>query len=104
MRPVPGRALRTASDAMGRLVLSLALAFIVGRAPAMAQQVTTPPAPPADAAGGLRFDPPPVPDFMLRKPAAPLTLEEMQKQADDAARRVRTEERPAPGPVAKPQP
>ncbi len=37
------------------------------------------------------FSPPPVPEFMLRKPAKPLTLEEMQKQADEAARRARAE-------------
>jgi hypothetical protein len=43
------------------------------------------------------FSPPPVPEFMLRKPAKPLTLEEMQKQADEAARRARAEsEKPAP--------
>ena len=37
------------------------------------------------------FSPPPVPEFMLRKPEKPLTLEEMQKQADEAARRARAE-------------
>lgn len=37
------------------------------------------------------FSPPPVPEFMLRKPARPLTLEEMQKQADEAAQRARAE-------------
>ena len=37
------------------------------------------------------FSPPPVPEFMLRKPAKPLTLEEMQQQADEAARRARAE-------------
>lgn len=37
------------------------------------------------------FSPPPVPGFMLRKPAKPLTLEEMQKQADEAGRRARAE-------------
>jgi len=37
------------------------------------------------------FSPPPVPEFMLRKPAKPLTLEEMQKQADEAARHARAE-------------
>lgn len=37
------------------------------------------------------FSPPPVPDFMLRTPAKPLTLEEMQQQAEAAARRARAE-------------
>ena len=37
------------------------------------------------------FSPPPVPEFMLRKLSKPLTLEEMQKQADEAARRARAE-------------
>lgn len=47
------------------------------------------------------FSPPPVPEFMLRKPARPLTLEEMQSQADEAARRARaqSEKRPLPGKV-----
>lgn len=35
------------------------------------------------------FSPPPVPEFMLRKPAQPLTLEQMQQQADEAARMSR---------------
>ncbi len=43
---------------------------------------------------GDDFSPPPVPEFMLRKPERPLTLEEMQRQADEAARRARTPPRP----------
>lgn len=35
------------------------------------------------------FSPPPVPEFMLRQPEKPLTLEEMQQQADEAARKAR---------------
>jgi hypothetical protein len=35
------------------------------------------------------FSPPPVPEFMLHPPKKPLTLEEMKKQADDAARSAR---------------
>ena len=35
------------------------------------------------------FSPPPVPEFMLRQPEKPLTLEEMRQQADEAARRAR---------------
>lgn len=51
------------------------------------------PAPPPAGQGAAQpdFSPPPVPEFMLRKPAKPLTLEEMQKQADEAARRARAE-------------
>lgn len=32
------------------------------------------------------FNPPPVPEFMLHQPDVPLSLEEMRKQADEAAR------------------
>lgn len=51
------------------------------------------PVPPQAGQGAPQpdFSPPPVPEFMLRKPAKPLTLEEMQKQADEAARRARAE-------------
>lgn len=35
------------------------------------------------------FSPPPVPGFMLKKPERPLSLEEMQKMADEAALRAR---------------
>lgn len=46
----------------------------------------TPPKPPAT---DLKFETPPVPDFMLKKPDKPLTLEEMKRQADEAAARAR---------------
>ena len=36
-----------------------------------------------------------MPDFMLRRPDRPLTQEEMQKQADEAAARVRPPQPPA---------
>lgn len=57
------------------------------------------------------FSPPPVPEFMLRKPAKPLTLEEMQRQADEAAERARRDAgtpppgavSPAPTPAAPPE-
>ena len=35
------------------------------------------------------LSPPPVPAFMLRKPDKPLPIEEMRRQADEAAARVR---------------
>lgn len=41
------------------------------------------------------FSPPPVPEFMLRKPDTPLTLDEMRRQADEAAARVRARPSPA---------
>lgn len=64
------------------------------------------PVPPQAGRGTAQpdFSPPPVPEFMLRKPAKPLTLEEMQKQADEAARRARAERDkrpPEPKPPAK---
>ena len=64
------------------------------------------PAPPqaAPLAQQPDFSPPPVPEFMLRKPARPLTLEEMQKQADEAARRARAERQVAPPQKPQTQP
>ena len=47
------------------------------------------PAPKGKPPGQMVFEPPPVPDFMLKKPAKPLTLEEMKRQADEAAERSR---------------
>jgi hypothetical protein len=44
---------------------------------------------PAASAPPQTFEPPPVPQFMLRKPERPLTQEEMQRQADEAAARAR---------------
>jgi len=41
------------------------------------------------AAPKPRFQPPPVPGFMLQRPDKPLTREEMIRQADEAAARVR---------------
>ena len=53
------------------------------------------------AAGAVpEFAPPPVPSFMLKKPEKPLTLEEMQRQADEAARRARPAAPPMPAPPA----
>ena len=40
---------------------------------------------PKPPAKDLKFDTPPVPGFMLRKPEKPLTVEEMKRQADEAA-------------------
>lgn len=66
------------------LVLSLACAQAVYAAdPASAK--------PAQGAPQPDFSPPPVPEFMLRKPAHPLSLEEMQRQAEEAASRARAE-------------
>jgi len=43
------------------------------------------------------FSPPPVPEFMLRQPKKPLTLEEMRQQAGEAARKVRSvKDKPVP--------
>lgn len=50
----------------------------------------------------LDFSPPPVPEFMLRRPDKPLTLEEMRKQADEAARRARAERERRNPPPAQP--
>ncbi len=53
------------------------------------------------------FSPPPVPDFMLRKPDKPPSIDEMRRQADAAAARVRTQRDLPPSPPAvdvQPQP
>lgn len=42
------------------------------------------------------FAPPPVPDFMLKPQQKPLTMEEMARQAEEAAARARKETPPAP--------
>jgi hypothetical protein len=69
------------------LAVFLSLSFACARAPLAAE-----PAPqPGQGAPQPDFSPPPVPEFMLRKPAKPLTLEEMKKQADEAAQRARAE-------------
>lgn len=44
------------------------------------------------------FSPPPVPEFMLRQQEKPLTLEEMQQHAEEAARRVRPRNKPVSPP------
>jgi hypothetical protein len=63
--------------------------------PAAAQPAAAKPVPAAapeakgKPPGEMLFAPPPVPDFMLKKPEKPLTLLEQQKQADEAAERER---------------
>ena len=73
------------------------------RSPPVAQ---APAAPKAGVSPVMReFEPPPVPEFMLRKPAQPLTQEEMRRQADQAserARRARAAAKPAPAPAEPP--
>ncbi|MBI3043897.1 MAG: hypothetical protein HYY78_13850 [Betaproteobacteria bacterium] len=61
--------------------------------PSTAQRPAQPPAgkPKGKDPATVHFEPPPVPEFMLRKSAKPLTLEEMQRQADEAAERARRE-------------
>ena len=62
------------------------------KSPASELKFATPPVPgkpaaqsPKPPAKELKFDTPPVPGFMLRKPEKPLTVEEMKRQADEAA-------------------
>jgi hypothetical protein len=62
----------------------LAATLGAGSGSALADQAS-----PASAVPQLDFSPPPVPEFMLRKPDHPLTLEEMKAQADAAAERAR---------------
>ena len=73
--------------------LSLAvLAMVLGAcatSPAAPVAAPAPVAPPAAAVPEVYFAPPPVPSFMLQKPARPLTIEEMQQQADEASQRAR---------------
>lgn len=73
---------RTISLAFLCLCLAHAPALPAADPPQPAQKATSP---------QPDFSPPPVPEFMLRRPEKPITLEEMQKQADEAARRARAE-------------
>ena len=57
-------------------------------------------APKSDAPPMREFEPPPVPEFMLRKSTQPLTIEEMRRQADEASERARR----ARSPTSKPSP
>ena len=74
----------------------------VGQAGKPAAQATKVPA------TELKFETPPVPDFMLKKPEKALTIEEMKRQADEAAERSRRAREqgqassPAPGTNAGP--
>jgi len=49
------------------------------------------------------FEPPPVPAFMLRKPAQPLSLQEMDRQAEEAAARARRAREGATGALPPPE-
>ncbi|MFM9967943.1 MAG: hypothetical protein ACKVQK_06035 [Burkholderiales bacterium] len=58
-------------------------------------QATQTPTPPSvndpvkrEPVAPLQFEPPPVPEFMLRKPSQPLTMEEMQRQVDEANKKA----------------
>ena len=85
-----------------RRFLPAACVFWLCALPALeaAGQATDPPAGTAPQGTGARpegrvFQPPPVPEFMLRRPERPLTREEMQRQADEAAARARPPAPPA---------
>ena len=80
----------------------MGLVFLLAQTPARAQPAVPPSNPAGEPGAGPRFDPPPVPDFMLRKPAAPLSMEEMQRQADEAAARARPGGNPSPDPKTAP--
>jgi len=71
-----------------QLAVVLALCIGTSRAVFAAEPA---PASPVQGAPQPDFSPPPVPGFMLRKPDKPLTLEEMQRQADEASSRARAE-------------
>lgn len=73
---------------MYRRVLLFAFLCSIAGISAAADNVVKP-APSAVQVTEPDFSPPPVPEFMLRKPAQPLTLEQMKQQADEAAVRVR---------------
>jgi hypothetical protein len=86
---------------VGWLLQSLGVFLCVFHAVAAVGQTQTPPATPEQGAPARPeapryFQPPPMPDFMKRRPERPLTQEEMQKQADEAAAGVRPPIAPAP--------
>lgn len=71
---------------VGQDEVALFVADVVGRG-AMADSL--PPVSATPQSDAADFSPPPVPGFMLHQPAKPLTLDEMRRQADETARRVR---------------
>ena len=86
-------------------------AVLIPRVHVAQSAMTPPPGPggavPAGAASATmgtmpHFEPPPVPEFMLRKPAQPLTPQEMERQAEEAAARARRAREPAKGAAANP--
>jgi hypothetical protein len=77
------------SSASRQVSRSLAAFLLVPYALAFAQAEPAPIKAPPAASQPRTFDPPPVPQFMLRKPERPLTQEEMQREADEAAARAR---------------
>src|SRR5262245_45604966 len=100
---------------LAALFLSVGLVFAqtCGAAEVMKQDSTVTGQPPVEAkpaspaASGSQgkpppnvvFETPPVPEFMIKKPAKPLTIEEMQKQADEASERARRSRAAAGAPV-----
>ena len=70
------------------LLAILSLCLVHARETRAGEQTSTPP---TQDTSQPDFSPPPVPEFMLRKPEKPLTLEEMQRQADEAAQRARAQ-------------
>ena len=87
-----------------RTLLLIAALVSLGSASVQSSLAADPSPPPGQGASQLDFSPPPVPEFMLRKPAKPLTLEEMQKQADEAARRARADRQAPPPQPAETKP
>ena len=59
--------------------------------------------PAAKATPMTEFATPPVPDFMLRKPSQPLTVEEMQRQANEASEKARREREMRTAPADAPK-
>jgi hypothetical protein len=73
----------------------------IAQAP-VAQTPADPAAPQPDAATPQRrFQPPPMPDFMLKPSAQPLSHEEKMRQAEEAAARVRKPQAEVPAAPAE---
>ena len=99
------KAIRIFAACLLACLLPLCLAHSADDASPSPPVVQAPAAPkPGESPVPREFEPPPVPEFMLRKPAQPLTQEEMRRQADEASARARRARAAAKPPAAPAEP
>lgn len=99
------KAIRIFAACLLASLLPIGLAHAAGDASRSLLVAQSPAAPkPGESPVTREFEPPPVPEFMLRKPAQPLTQEEMRRQADEASERARRARAAARPPAASAEP